>query len=257
MSPSSSLPNDPSNAIPSPDLHELKTSSPLTSSSSSTANSPSNELVPSDQKSILLPVPPPPPSSSTSAPSLPMFPGFVPSLLMQTANDLHTEIPTNNLVGYSTSLPFSLLHHRRRNYQNWLMLREIVHNNDFFKQFRPTFPVLCSTANETEQENNDEDDSDKDHDTSDENPLDLSIKIDSNRHGINQAPIKVTNNKLQISTKQTKTALTPLREQDTSKYRHIDTTELVQTVKDILSRYSISQRHFGEKILGLSQGSVR
>ncbi|CAF4567350.1 unnamed protein product, partial [Rotaria magnacalcarata] len=27
-------------------------------------------------------------------------------------------------------------------------------------------------------------------------------------------------------------------------------------VKDILSRYSISQRHFGEKILGLSQGSV-
>ncbi|CAF1583048.1 unnamed protein product, partial [Adineta steineri] len=58
------------------------------------------------------------------------------------------------------------------------------------------------------------------------------------------------------STKHTKTALTPLREQDISKYRYINTMELVQTVKDILSRYSISQRHFGEKILGLSQGSV-
>ncbi|CAF1255791.1 unnamed protein product [Adineta steineri] len=41
-----------------------------------------------------------------------------------------------------------------------------------------------------------------------------------------------------------------------AKYRCINTMELVTTIKDILSRYSISQRHFGEKILGLSQGSV-
>ena len=127
----------------------------------------------------------------------------------------------------------------------------------FLKQFRPTFPVPFIKINEIEQENNNEDDSDKDHDTDDENPLDLSIKIDSNHHDINQTPIKITNNKLQIPTKQTKIALTPLREQDTLKYRHINTTELVQAVKDVLSRYSISQRHFGEKILGLSQGSVR
>ena len=133
MSPSSSLPNDLSNAMPSPDLHELKTSSSLSSSSSSTTNSPLNESISSDQKAILLPVPPPPPSSSTSVPSLPMFPGFVPSLLMRTTNDLNTEMSTNNLVDYSTSSPFNLLHHQRHNYQNWLMLREIVHNNDFFK----------------------------------------------------------------------------------------------------------------------------
>ncbi|CAF4830481.1 unnamed protein product, partial [Rotaria socialis] len=50
--------------------------------------------------------------------------------------------------------------------------------------------------------------------------------------------------------------LSPLTERDISKYRSINTAELVQTVKDILSRYSISQRHFGERILGLSQGSV-
>lgn len=40
------------------------------------------------------------------------------------------------------------------------------------------------------------------------------------------------------------------------KYGAISTEELVKEVKDYLSNNSISQRQFGEKILGLSQGSV-
>jgi homeobox protein cut-like len=177
----------------------------------------------------------------------------------------------------STSSPFSLLCHQPDNYRNWLMLQEIVRNNDLLKQFQPTFPPIqplpTDTDNESEQENDDddddeEDDRDDDEDMDDENPtssdeipLDLSMKMDSNHHDIDQTSITLPNNKQSSSsssssTKHIKTALAPLREQDTSKYRYVNTMELVQTVKDILSRYSISQRHFGEKILGLSQGSV-
>jgi homeobox protein cut-like len=198
---------------------------------------------------------------------------------MRTANGLKNELPTttSNLMDCSTSSPFSLLCHQPDNYRNWLMLQEIVRNNDLLKQFQPTFPPIqplpTDTDDESEQENDDEednhddDDDDDDDDMDDENPtssdeipLDLSMKMDSNHHDIDQTSITLPNNKQQSSssssTKHIKTALTPLREQDTSKYRYVNTMELVQTVKDILSRYSISQRHFGEKILGLSQGSV-
>jgi homeobox protein cut-like len=197
---------------------------------------------------------------------------------MRTANGLKNELPTTtgNLMDCSTSSPFSLLCHQPDNYRNWLMLQEIVRNNDLLKQFQPTFPPIqplpTDTDDESEQENDDEednhdDDDDDDDDMDDENPtssdeipLDLSMKMDSNHHDIDQTSITLPNNKQQSSssssTKHIKTALTPLREQDTSKYRYVNTMELVQTVKDILSRYSISQRHFGEKILGLSQGSV-
>jgi hypothetical protein len=254
--------------MPSSDPHESK--SPSSSSSSSTVNSPLNEFTSTDQQPFLLPVPPPPPpSSSAAAASLSMFSAFVPSLLMRTANGLKNET-TGNLMDYSTASPFSLLCHQPDNYRNWLMLQEIVRNNDLLKQFQPTFPPLPNdTDDESEQENDDDDDDeDNDHDndenmddenptSSDEIPLDLSMKMDSNHHDFEQTSLTISNNnKHQISTKHVKTALTPLREQDTSKYRYVNTMELVQTVKDILSRYSISQRHFGEKILGLSQGSV-
>ncbi len=213
-----------------------------------------------------------------------MLSAFVPSLLMRTANGLNNDTnttATGNLMDCSTSSPFSLLCHQPDNYRNWLMLQEIVRNNDLLKQFQPAFPPLQSlpldTDNESEQENEDDDDDDDDDSYDDENdyldddnprssdeiPLDLSMKIDSNHHDLNQTSITIPNKQQQqqhqhqhSSTKHTKTALTPLREQDTSKYRYVNTMELVQTVKDILSRYSISQRHFGEKILGLSQGSV-
>jgi len=36
----------------------------------------------------------------------------------------------------------------------------------------------------------------------------------------------------------------------------MNTDDLVRRVKDALSQYSISQRLFGETVLGLSQGSV-
>ncbi len=285
LSPCSSLPNDSSNPMLSSDPLESK--SPSSSSVSSTANSPLNESTPTDQKSFLLPVPPPPPpsSSSAAAASLSMLSAFVPSLLMRTANGFNSEstTATGNLMDCSSSSPFNLLCHQPDNYRNWLMLQEIVRNNDLLKQFQPTFPPLQSalsaplgtmdTDDESEQENDDEeDDQEEDNDddldednptSSDEIPLDLSMKMDSNHQDLDQTSLTIANHKQSqssssssSSTKHIKTALTPLREQDTSKYRYVNTMELVQTVKDILSRYSISQRHFGEKILGLSQGSV-
>ena len=162
------------------------------------------------------------------------------------------------------------------------MLQEIVRNNDLLKQFQPAFPPLRPIPTEMENEsehdidddrsisdnddqdgdeNDDDDDDDLENDnptSSDEIPLDLSMKIDSNPSDLDPTSMSMApkHPPHHPSTKHIKTALTPLREQDTSKYRHVNTMELVQNIKDILSRYSISQRHFGEKILGLSQGSV-
>ena len=39
-------------------------------------------------------------------------------------------------------------------------------------------------------------------------------------------------------------------------YAHLNTDDLTRRTKEILSQYSISQRLFGEAVLGLSQGSV-
>ncbi len=158
-----------------------------------------------------------------------MFSTFVPSLLMQTTNRLKNE----------SYPPYNILCPQPDNYRNWLMLQEIVRNNALIKQLKSS-----DTDNESEQENNDDDDDDDD-DTN-EIPLDLSMKIDTDSTIINK----------QLLTKSNKIILLPLTEQDISKYRSINTLELVQTIKDILSRYSISQKYFGEKILGLSQGSV-
>ena len=39
-------------------------------------------------------------------------------------------------------------------------------------------------------------------------------------------------------------------------YAHLNTDDLTRKTKELLSQYSISQRLFGEAVLGLSQGSV-
>lgn len=50
--------------------------------------------------------------------------------------------------------------------------------------------------------------------------------------------------------------LPPISQEQFDLYANISTDELVKRVKDVLSQYSISQRLFGEFVLGLSQGSV-
>ena len=53
-----------------------------------------------------------------------------------------------------------------------------------------------------------------------------------------------------------KCVLPPVSQEQFDKYASINTDDLVRKVKDLLSKFSISQRLFGECILGLSQGSV-
>merc|ERR1719232_2266052 len=53
---------------------------------------------------------------------------------------------------------------------------------------------------------------------------------------------------------QLKTALPPITQQQFDS--HLNTDDVVRRIKAILSQYSISQRLFGEAVLGLSQGSV-
>src|SRR6218665_1052780 len=54
----------------------------------------------------------------------------------------------------------------------------------------------------------------------------------------------------------TRAVLPPISQEQFDLYANISTDELVKRVKDVLSQYSISQRLFGEFVLGLSQGSV-
>ena len=58
------------------------------------------------------------------------------------------------------------------------------------------------------------------------------------------------------SSKPLKCVLPPVSQEQFDKYSLINTDDLVRKVKDLLSKFSISQRLFGECILGLSQGSV-
>ncbi|KAL5016636.1 hypothetical protein ScPMuIL_006225 [Solemya velum] len=53
-----------------------------------------------------------------------------------------------------------------------------------------------------------------------------------------------------------KAVLPPITQDQFDKYSNVGTEELVKLVKETLSQYSISQRLFGENVLGLSQGSV-
>lgn len=53
-----------------------------------------------------------------------------------------------------------------------------------------------------------------------------------------------------------KAVLPPISQEEFDKYSNINTDDLVKRVKETLSQFSISQRLFGEHVLGLSQGSV-
>lgn len=53
-----------------------------------------------------------------------------------------------------------------------------------------------------------------------------------------------------------KAVLPPITQQQFDQYNNLNTEEIVKHVKDQLSQFSISQRLFGESVLGLSQGSV-
>lgn len=53
-----------------------------------------------------------------------------------------------------------------------------------------------------------------------------------------------------------KAVLPPITQQQFDMYNNLNTEDIVRRVKEALSQYSISQRLFGESVLGLSQGSV-
>merc|ERR1719394_371320 len=53
-----------------------------------------------------------------------------------------------------------------------------------------------------------------------------------------------------------KAVLPPITEQQFDHFAHLNTDDLTRRTKELLSQYSISQRLFGEAVLGLSQGSV-
>ncbi|XP_017490740.1 PREDICTED: homeobox protein cut isoform X2 [Rhagoletis zephyria] len=54
----------------------------------------------------------------------------------------------------------------------------------------------------------------------------------------------------------TKAVLPPITQQQFDMFNNLNTEDIVRRVKEALSQYSISQRLFGESVLGLSQGSV-
>ena len=56
--------------------------------------------------------------------------------------------------------------------------------------------------------------------------------------------------------KQLRSVLPPITQDEFDRHATINTEDLVKKVKEVLSQYSISQRLFGENVLGLSQGSV-
>ena len=60
----------------------------------------------------------------------------------------------------------------------------------------------------------------------------------------------------QTSQRPAKAVLPPITQQQFDQYNNLNTEEIVKHVKEQLSQYSISQRLFGESVLGLSQGSV-
>lgn len=58
------------------------------------------------------------------------------------------------------------------------------------------------------------------------------------------------------SNRPAKAVLPPITQQQFDQYNNLNTEDIVKRVKEQLSQYSISQRLFGESVLGLSQGSV-
>ncbi|CAF1332437.1 unnamed protein product, partial [Didymodactylos carnosus] len=220
--------------------------------------------------------------TSHHATSLPMSKSFVSPLFL---NKIKNEpIISENNQRSSSSIPSLLSQQQQKltvcndNYRNWLMLNEIVRNTDLLNQLN-SMKHAEKMNDETNNENEVEDDIENEDEEASmdtngiEQPLDLSMKFglmddkldalsstssinDMNSDDLSNTQSLLTSKLSSNSTKPIKSILPPIREYDTVKYRYINTNELVQTIKDILSRYSISQRHFGERILGLSQGSV-
>ncbi|XP_013416520.1 homeobox protein cut-like 1 isoform X6 [Lingula anatina] len=69
-----------------------------------------------------------------------------------------------------------------------------------------------------------------------------SLSLNAQAHNLPQKPLRPV--------------LPPITQEEFDKYSNLNTDELVKKVKDSLSQFSISQRLFGENVLGLSQGSV-
>ncbi|KJH46420.1 CUT domain protein [Dictyocaulus viviparus] len=60
----------------------------------------------------------------------------------------------------------------------------------------------------------------------------------------------------QVMNARMRVGLSPIRQDQFEMFGHIDTEDVVRQIKEFLSMNSISQRQFGEHVLGLSQGSV-
>lgn len=70
---------------------------------------------------------------------------------------------------------------------------------------------------------------------------------------ITQSPVTSHHNSPQ---RPLKAVLPPITQQQFDMFNNLNTEDIVRRVKEALSQYSISQRLFGESVLGLSQGSV-
>lgn len=70
---------------------------------------------------------------------------------------------------------------------------------------------------------------------------------------ITQSPVANHHNSPQ---RPLKAVLPPITQQQFDMFNNLNTEDIVRRVKEALSQYSISQRLFGESVLGLSQGSV-
>ncbi|KAG5673046.1 hypothetical protein PVAND_003123 [Polypedilum vanderplanki] len=70
---------------------------------------------------------------------------------------------------------------------------------------------------------------------------------------ITQSPVP---SHVQSQQRPLKAVLPPITQQQFDLYNNLNTEDIVRRVKEALSQYSISQRLFGESVLGLSQGSV-
>ncbi|XP_076348050.1 homeobox protein cut-like 1 [Tachypleus tridentatus] len=70
---------------------------------------------------------------------------------------------------------------------------------------------------------------------------------------LSQSSMTNTSSALQMPTK---AVLPPITQQQFDQYINLNTENIVKNVKEELNQYSISQRLFGEIVLGLSQGSV-
>lgn len=70
---------------------------------------------------------------------------------------------------------------------------------------------------------------------------------------LSQSSVPVTPS---VPSRPAKAVLPPITQQQFDQYNNLNTEDIVKHVKEQLSQFSISQRLFGESVLGLSQGSV-